>query len=121
MLFKVNSVLESFLHYLYPYTKCSCRVMKKISNKFSKGMSTIIIFFWGGGGVGGVFLQAKNCITTLKVWPNVFKFQSIFIFAIHCTDNRKQFQCLNMILNNKTRSLFLKFNRCEKSFSFLKR
>ena len=37
------------------------------------------------------------------------------------TDNRKQFQCLNIILNKKTRSLFLKFNWCEKSFSFLKR
>ena len=30
--------------YLYPYTKCCCKVMKKISNKFHQGVQTILLF-----------------------------------------------------------------------------
>ena len=32
------------------------------------------------------------------------------------TDNRKQFQCINIVLNNKTVSLFLEFNWLEDTF-----
>ena len=45
--------------------------------------------------------------------------QSISILTINCTRRQKQFLCLNIVLHNKTGPLFLKFNRCEKSFSFI--
>ena len=37
------------------------------------------------------------------------------------TDDRKQFQCLNVALNNKTGLLFLEFNWCEDIFSLFKK
>ena len=37
------------------------------------------------------------------------------------TDARKQFECLNAVLNNKTGPLFFEFNRPEKRFRFSKR
>ena len=84
------------------YTKCSCRAIKQISNKFHKAAITIIIFLVS---FAGIALKKK----TWKGWPNVFKFQSI----------SKQFLSINIVLKNKTGPLFLKFNWCEKRVSFI--
>ena len=54
--------------YPYPYTKCSCRVMKRISNNH------IICFF------SNDFCRHSTS-KTWNIWPNFFKFQSIFIFS----------------------------------------
>ena len=51
-------------------------------------------------------------------WSRFNTCPSLPFFA---TDDKEQFWCLNIIFNNKTGSLVLKFSRCEKRFSFLKR
>ena len=38
---KVNSVLKSLLQCLYSYAKCSCIIMKEISDKFHQELPTI--------------------------------------------------------------------------------
>ena len=47
--------------------------MKKITSKFHLGALTIVIQLWGD--------FFRRIITTWKSWPNVLKFQSIFILA----------------------------------------
>ena len=47
--------------------------MKKITSKFHLGALTIVIQLWGD--------FFRRSITTWKSWPNVLKFQSIFILA----------------------------------------
>ena len=51
---------------LYPHTKCSCRVMEKISKKFLQGVLT----------------DFNLCLS----FPSI------------ATDNRKQYQCLSVVL-----------------------
>ena len=94
------------------YTKCSCRAIKQISNKFHN--------YKGSNNHNNLF--GEFCRHGIKIWegePNLFNFQSISILTIRCTRRQKQFLCLNIVLHNKTGPLFLKFNRCEKSFSFI--
>ena len=62
--------------YLYPHTKCSCRVMEKISNKFFHGGLTLILISFGE------FSNFNLCL----FFPSI------------ATDNRKQFQCLTIVL-----------------------
>ena len=79
------------------FTKCSHRVMKKILIKFHKGALTIIIF--------RSVLQAFHFISSLAQ-----NFQLSIHFhpchPLHGTDDLKQGQRLNIVLNNKTERLF---------------
>ena len=59
---------------------------------------------------------AEMALKLEKVGPTVSSLNpspSLPSFAI---DDRKQLQCLNIALNNKTGPLFLEFNRCEDLF-----
>ena len=97
--FCAKSLLSSYDHeFLYPYIKCCCRVENKISNQFKH--------------FGDL---SRHRIKTWKRWANVFKFQSLPSVT---TDDRKQGQCLTIVFNNKTRSLFWEFNRYGRRFCF---
>ena len=70
-------------------------------------------------GVPTITVFVEFCWHCIKTWgssPNFYLFPSSSSVS---TDNRKQFQCLNIALNNKTRPVFLKFSWCEKRFWFL--
>ena len=56
---------------------------------------------------------AEMALKLEKVGPTVSSLNPSPSFA---TDDRKQLQCLNIALNNKTGPLFLEFNRCEDLF-----
>ena len=69
--------------YLTPYTKCLCRVIKKISKKIYHGS---LSNFFGD--------YCRHYIQTLKSWLNFFNFFNFHMaFA---TDDRNRFQCLNI-------------------------
>ena len=58
-------MLKSFLSAFIPYTKCSCKTIRKISNEFYQGELTVII----------VLVLFEDVASKLK-------FQSISILAI---------------------------------------
>ena len=70
---------------LYPYRKCSCETMRKLSNEFYQGRLTIVIL---------LVIFEDIASKSEKISPmHVFKFQSISILAIRSNrDERKQFQ-----------------------------
>ena len=72
--FLIKLFSEVITWYLYPCTNCSCSVMINISNKFHQRAQTII-FFLGGGGFH------VPCL----LFPSI------------ATDDRKQFQCQNIV------------------------
>ena len=89
---------------LYPYTKCSCRIMKKLSNEFHQGALTIVLFWrvlWAW--------HLKLCKLE-TIGPAFSSFNSCPSLPSMATDERKQFQCLNKVLNDKTEQLVLEFN-----------
>ena len=43
---QVNSVLKSLLSAFSPYTKCSCKIMRKISNELYQAGELTITFVW---------------------------------------------------------------------------
>lgn len=53
-----------------------------------------------------------------KVDPTFSSFNPFQSLPSIAKDDRKQFHCLIILLNNINEPLFLKFNRCEKRFSF---
>ena len=78
--------------------------MKKILNKFHQGTLTtviIIIVFWNISSGISLKLEKKNGAT----FSNFNPFPSLP--ASFATDDRNQFQCLNMVLNNRSASFFL--------------
>ena len=54
-----------------------------------------------------------------KVSPTYSTFNPYPSLPSVAPGDKKQFLCLNIVLHNKTGPLFLKFNRCEKSFSLI--
>ena len=72
---------------IYPRTKCSCRVMKKMPNKFHQAALTIITFF---GDFCNIALKSDKAGTTFSSFNRCASLPSV------TTHNRKQFQCLNM-------------------------
>ena len=60
-----------------------------------------------------------HSIKTWKVGPCFSSFNLCPSLPSVSTDDRKLFQCINILLNNKTGPLFWKFNWCKESFSFL--
>ena len=89
--------------------------MKKVSSKFHQGALTIIIIF--------LLLFGDFCGQSIKIWKGQL-ITSMFpsfnpcpsLQSVATTDNRKQFQCLNFILNNKAGLLFLECKWCQKKF-----
>jgi len=76
---------------LYSNTKCSCSTTKL----------TIIIFL----------VIFKNIASKLeKIGPIFSSFNPFPSLPSVATDDRKQFQCSKIGLNNKARPLFLEFN-----------
>ena len=82
--------------------------MKWISNKLLQGAQTMIIFW--------IFL--------LAIHQNLENLAQLFLVSIHVhschpgfkTDDKKQFQYLNIALSYKTGPLFSEFNVCKKKF-----
>lgn len=87
----------------YPDTKCSCRIIEKISIKFLRGALTIIIILVI---FAGISLKLEK-VVSFNPCPSLPSFITV---------NRKRFQCLNVGLNNKTEPLFLDFNECKDKF-----
>ena len=81
--------------------------MKQISNKFQQRTLTILI--------------AGNAFKLEKVGPAFSIFNPCPSLPPVATDDREQFQCLNIVLNDKTEPLFLDSIGVKTSFSFLKR
>ena len=83
---------------LQSYTKCSFRVMERIWNNVYHGALTII---------NGLVIF-RSIFASFNLCPS---------FSPFATEDRKQFQCLNIVLTNKTRPLhvFLELNSCEDS------
>ena len=79
--------------------------MKKILNKFHQGtLTTVIIIIVLGNISSGISLKLekkKNGAT----FSNFNSFPSLP--ASFATDDGNQFQCLNMVLNNRSASFFL--------------
>ena len=97
-------MLKSLLS-VYRYTKCSCNVVKKISHNFIRNLLNHNNF------LGGI-LQPEMALK-LEVGPGVLSFNQRLFFPSVATDDRKQFQCLHIVLNqlnNKTGLLFLEVN-----------
>ena len=81
--------------------------MKQISNKFQQGTLTILI--------------ARNAFKLEKVGPAFSLFNPFPSLPPVATDDREQFQFLNIVLNDKTSHQlnskhFLEFNWCEDRF-----
>jgi len=75
--------------------------LRKISNEFSQGELTIIIFL----------VIFENIASKLeKIGPIFSTFNPFLSFSSATTDDRKQLQCLKIVFNIKTRPLFLEFN-----------
>ena len=79
----------------------NCKATTKISNAFYERGLTIINF---------LRIFGTPSIKVEKNWPMFFKFQSFPSMTSVAIDDRKQFQCLQIVFNNKTRSLVLEFN-----------
>ena len=97
-------MLKSLLS-VYQYTKCSYNVVKKISHNFIRNHLSHKNF------LGGI-LQPEMALK-LEVGPGVLSFNPRLFFPSVATDDRKQFQCLHIVLNqlnNKTGLLFLEVN-----------
>ena len=59
------------------------------------------------------FTHTKNTAQTnftREIWPNFFMFKSTSILPSVQTNERKQFHCLNIVLNNITGLLFFSLN-----------
>ena len=88
-------LIKSLLSAFNKKTQCSCRVMKTISNDFQKHF--LVIF-------AGISLKLE------KLEPTFSSFYPCAFMSSVATDDRKQFQYLNIALNNNTGPLFLEFN-----------
>ena len=76
--------------------------MKNISNKFNQGTVTTVIIsiiFWNISSGMSLKLEKKKSFNPFPLLPAPF-----------ATDDRNQFQCKNIVLNNRSASLFLNFN-----------
>ena len=105
----VNTVLKSLLS-AFTYTKnVTCGVTK--ANKCHKRtLSTVCCC---------CYFFRHNAIQLAKVGPTFSSLSPCPSLPSVETGERRLFQCLNIVLNNKTGPLFLKCNKCEKNFSFL--
>ena len=72
--------------------------MKQLISKGSIKHNIFLVSF------AGIVLKLE------KVGPTFSRFNPFPSLPFVTNDNRKQFQCLNVVLNNKTEQLFLKFN-----------
>ena len=66
------------------------------------------------------FFLVISAVMTLKLDPTWSSFNPFPSLPSLATDERKQFQCLNIVLNNKTEQLFLEFSRSEGTFKLFK-
>ena len=93
---------------LFTYTKWTWIIMKKISIKQISWGST------NHNNVLGDF--GRQGVKTWKIGPIFSSFNPRPSLSSVATDDRKQCQCLNINLNNKTGPLLLEQNWCEDTF-----
>ena len=92
---------KSITYCLQIYTKCSSETRRKISNEFYQGELTIIIILVIFEGMASKLEKIGPIFSSFNPFPSL---PSV------ATDDRKQFQCRKIVLNNKTRPLFLELN-----------
>ena len=68
-----------------------------------------------------VFFLVISAVMTSKLDPTFSSFNPFPSLPSLATDERKQFQCLNIVLNNKTEQLFLEFSWSEGTFKLFKK
>ena len=88
LLFWVNSLQKSLLSVFNHTRNLELRDLRKIPNKIQHGLPTIIFF--------AIFLGIALKSQLFQVSIDVHPCPSV------ATDDRRQFQCLNMVLNDKT-------------------
>ena len=112
---------------LYQHTKCSCRVAKKIKNKFLRGVLTIFVLFFClfvclfvfFGDLGGVALKLEKA----NFFHFFLKFQSMSVTFHSCRPlqqtTRNSFNAyIIIVLNNKIGPLFWVTKRIKLQNSF---
>ena len=105
-------MLESLITTFINTKKCSFRDFgRKISSKFHQGALTIIIF---------LVIFADIARKLENVGPAVSSFNPCLSLPSVSIGHRKHFQCLNIVLTNKTGPLFLELNLCEDTFQLVK-
>ena len=102
-----------------PIHKCSCSVITKISNKFHQEALIIIMFLVISAGIAFKLEKIGPTFSSFNP-PLPPSFPSLPPLATN-PDHTKQFQYLNIALNNKTGPSFLKFFGCEDDFKLFKR
>ena len=86
----------------YPNTKCSCRVMNKMSDKSHQGALTIKVYFWViFAGIALKLEKGTPTFSSSNPYPSV---------SFVASEDRKDFLSLNIVSNNKTGPLVLEFN-----------
>ena len=75
-----------------------------------KQINRNILWGEGGGGVGGGGSFAGIAALKLKIGPICSIFNSCPSLPTPATDERKKFQCLNIVLSNKSGPLFVEFH-----------
>ena len=97
-LFLNNPVLKlghyNLMLYEYPHTKCCCGVMEKILSEITNQISFLVTF-------AGRVLKLEDVGPSFNPCP--------FLPSV-ATDDRKQFQYLNIILAHTTEPLSLEFD-----------
>ena len=89
---------------LYSLTKCFCKATTKISNEiYQRGLKIIkfLRIFW------------RSSIKIWKNWQFFSNFNPFPYLPSEATGDRKQFQCLQIVLHNKPRPLVLEFSWCK--------
>ena len=105
MKWKMKTLLWGFNHKQNASVKVPQR--NQMSNEFYQRGLTIINFLTIFGTVS---------IKTWKNWPIFSSFNSFPSMPSVATGDKKQFQCLQIVFNNKTRSLVLEFSWCNDTF-----
>jgi len=86
--------------------------LKKLSNEFYQGELTMIIFLVIFEGIASKLEKIGPIFSSFNPFPSL---PSV------ATDDRKQFQCRKIVLNNKARPLIWNSIDAKTLFSFLKR
>ena len=101
---------SSFLPLFQNESKCETFHMKMSFTHKSIRMQIILIFIWKISHLDSVWNTGRR---QLGNGPNFSSFNPFPSLPSVATDDRKQFQCREIVFNYKTGPLFLEFNWCK--------
>ena len=93
-----------------PYAPLHIQKMLLWSYENYKKQINLNIFWGGGGGVGGSGIFAGVAALKLKIGPICSIFNSCPSLPTPAKDDRKKFQCVNIVLSNKSGPLLVEFH-----------